>query len=280
MKKRFLLPSIMLSIVGGLLVGCSSNTNAPSVEKKTAYASSSAIGLISNSANSTKSKKMLGISSSEVSSLFNDLLSQFDVLLSASESTNVRVIENSEGEFKYTNEITIGEDSQFTYYLNYNQTEESGIISECGELIINYEPLDFNYSLDFENVITYDNEKKSGSVDFKLYIDLINKDNKNTYVQVSEKIDVNTAFNKFNYSLVINDNKLMNYEIEIPVEGQSLNVYINDMKFSITRDVSDSSSSIVIAYYLADIEVFSIVYIKDIDDNGDVSYSLQTSIAN
>lgn len=271
MKKKMLLPIVLMGVAGGLLVGCSNETNTQSVENKTAYASASALSLVNKATSNTGVKK-----AKVETNVFDDIVSQFDVLLSAKESTNVKVISNSGGEYAFTNEITIGEDSKFTYLLNYNQTTEEGLVKEEGELVINYSPLQFNFSLNFENIITYDKNNKNGSIDFKLYIDVLNKESTTSYVRVSEIVDlVNPSFNSFDYSLVVNERELMSYRIEIPeVDGQALNLYIGSMKYSIRREVSESGSSIVIASYVNEIEVFSIVYNKEIND-GNVSYNLQ-----
>lgn len=273
MKKKMLLPIVLMGVAGGLLVGCSNETNTQSVENKTAYASASALSLVNKATSNTGVKK-----AKVETNVFDDIVSQFDVLLSAKESTNVKVVSNSGGEYAFTNEITIGEDSKFTYLLNYNQTTEEGLVKEEGELVINYSPLQFNFSLNFENIITYDKNNKNGSIDFKLYIDVLNKESTTSYVRVSEIVDlVNPSFNSFDYSLVVNERELMSYRIEIPeVDGQALNLYIGSMKYSIRREVSESGSSIVIASYVNEIEVFSIVYNKEIND-GNVSYNLQIS---
>lgn len=276
MKNKILLPSILLTFASLLLCGCSSTPKDEiDVSKKTAYASSSALSLVSKGT-STKQRKMLSLDDISNVNPFEDLISQFDTLFDAEESTDIVIKENKDGEYQYTSEITIGKESNFKYSLNYNQTKEEGTITETGVLVINYSPLEFNFSLNFENVITYDNENKNGSVDFKLYIDLINKESTKTYVEVKEIIDLEKVnSNTFNYSLVINEKEYMNYKIEIPEsDGQTLNIYMNNFKYSAERKITDNSTSIIISSYVSDTKLFSFEYIKTTDGEGNISYNI------
>lgn len=293
MKKLFKTLSLLSVLTLGAS-GCNLNNKEekaePDVNEKMAYASSSALNLVSGSS-PLSLKKMQNDSSSEggfnlpdfgfieaTSELFNDYIEQFDVLLEAKTSVNVEVKENSEGEYKYSSVITIGEGEDFTYTLNYNTTESDNIITSAGVLVVSYLPLDYDYSLNFLATNTFLEDENYGTINFKLFINMFNKEDTSTYVEVNETVN-NATQNDFQYKLVIKNTTLMNYSISIPVaEEGKITVTLNGLVYSIEKTTNEENvTTIIITMLVSDKGGMSITYEKTINEDGSFTYTYKAS---
>ena len=293
MKKLFKTLSL-LSVLALGVSGCNLNNKEekaePNVNEKMAYASSSALNLVGN-ASPLSLKKMQNDSSSEggfnlpdfgfgeaTSELFNDYIEQFDVLLEAKTSVNVEVKENSEGEYKYSSVITIGEGEDFTYTLNYNTTESDNVITQAGVLVVSYLPLDYDYSLNFLATNTFLEDENYGTINFKLFINMFNKEDTSTYVEVNETVN-NATQNDFQYKLVIKNTTLMNYSISIPVaEEGKITVSLNGLVYSIEKTTNEENvTTIIITMLVSDKGGISITYEKTINEDGSFTYTYKAS---
>lgn len=285
--KKFSLFTVLILGLGGLAACSEKNTSSsaskeevPSVNEKLAYASSGALNFV-NTPSASPMNISLGngfLSNLPVdgNELFDKYISQFDVLLEAQSSTFIEVKENEEGsDYQYTALITIGESNDFSYSLNYNQEETDNLVTQVGVLEIEYLPMEYNFTLNFETKITYDVEKINGSINFKLYTNVINKEDRTTYVEVNESVDAsNIDINCFQYKVVVNDTVLMNYEISIPQETNGeIVVVLNNATYSIKRETLDGVTKIYISLIVSDVKTFTIVYEKIVNDNGDISYN-------
>ena len=293
MKKLFKTLSL-LSVLALGVSGCNNTQNPekpePDVNEKMAYASSSALNLVSGSS-PLSLKKMQNDSSSEggftlpdfgfgeaTSELFNDYIEQFDVLLEAKTSVNVEVKENTEGEYKYSSVITIGEGEDFTYTLNYNTTESDNIITSAGVLVVSYLPLDYDYSLNFLATNTFLEDENYGTINFKLFINMFDKNDTTTYVEVNETVN-NATQNDFQYKVVIKDTTIMNYSISIPVaEEGKITVTLNGLVYSIEKTTSEENvTTIVITMLVSDKGGMSITYEKTVNEDGTFTYTYKAS---
>lgn len=293
MKKLFKTLSL-LSVLALGVSGCNNTQNPekpePDVNEKMAYASSSALNLVSGSS-PLSLKKMQNDSSSEggftlpdfgfgeaAGELFNDYIEQFDVLLEAKTSVNVEVKENTEGEYKYSSVITIGEGEDFTYTLNYNTTESDNVITQEGVLVVSYLPLDYDYSLNFLATNTFLEDENYGTINFKLFINMFDKNDTTTYVEVNETVN-NATQNDFQYKVVIKDTTIMNYSISIPVaEEGKITVTLNGLVYSIEKTTSEEKvTTIVITMLVSDKGGMSITYEKTINEDGTFTYTFKTS---
>lgn len=293
MKKLFKTLSL-LSVLALGVSGCNLNNKEekaePNVNEKMAYASSSALNLVGN-ASPFSLKKMQNDSSSEggfnlpdfgfgeaASELFNDYIEQFDVLLEAKTKVNVEVKKNSEGEYKYSSVITIGEGEDFTYTLNYNTTESDNIITSAGVLVVSYLPLDYDYSLNFLATNTFLEDENYGTINFKLFINMFNKEDTSTYVEVNETVN-NATQNDFQYKLVIKNTTLMNYSVSIPVaEEGKITVSLNGLVYSIEKTTNEENvTTIVITMLVSDKGGMSITYEKTINEDGSFTYTYKAS---
>ena len=293
MKKLFKTLSL-LSVLALGVSGCNNTQNPekpePDVNEKMAYASSSALNLVSGSS-PLSLKKMQNDSSSEggftlpdfgfgeaTSELFNDYIEQFDVLLEAKTSVNVEVKENEEGEYKYSSVITIGEGEDFTYTLNYNTTESDNVITQEGVLVVSYLPLDYDYSLNFLATNTFLEDENYGTINFKLFINMFDKNDTTTYVEVNETVN-NATQNDFQYKVVIKDTTIMNYSISIPVaEEGKITVTLNGLVYSIEKTTSEENvTTIVITMLVSDKGGMSITYEKTVNEDGTFTYTYKAS---
>lgn len=293
MKKLFKTLSL-LSVLALGVSGCNLNNKEekaePNVNEKMAYASSSALNLVGN-ASPFSLKKMQNDSSSEggfnlpdfgfgeaASELFNDYIEQFDVLIEAKTKVNVEVKKNSEGEYKYSSVITIGEGEDFTYTLNYNTTESDNIITSAGVLVVSYLPLDYDYSLNFLATNTFLEDENYGTINFKLFINMFNKEDTSTYVEVNETVN-NATQNDFQYKLVIKNTTLMNYSVSIPVaEEGKITVSLNGLVYSIEKTTNEENvTTIVITMLVSDKGGMSITYEKTINEDGSFTYTYKAS---
>lgn len=293
MKKLFKTLSL-LSVLALGVSGCNNTQNPekpePDVNEKMAYASSSALNLVSGSS-PLSLKKMQNDSSSEggftlpdfgfgeaAGELFNDYIEQFDVLLEAKTSVNVEVKENEEGEYKYSSVITIGEGEDFTYTLNYNTTESDNVITQEGVLVVSYLPLDYDYSLNFLATNTFLEDENYGTINFKLFINMFDKDDTTTYVEVNETVN-NATQNDFQYKVVFANTTIMNYSISIPVaEEGKITVTLNGLVYSIEKTTSEENvTTIVITMLVSDKGGMSITYEKTINEDGTFTYTFKTS---
>lgn len=293
MKKLFKTLSLLSVLTLGVS-GCNStqkeDRNEPDVNEKMAYASSSALNLVGN-ASPLSLKKMQNDSSSEggftlpdfgigdaTSELFKDYIEQFDVLLEAKTSVNVEVKENTEGEYKYSSVITIGEGEDFTYTLNYNTTEGDNIITSAGVLVVSYLPLDYDYSLNFLATNTFLEDENYGTINFKLFINMFNKEDTSTYVEVNETVN-NATQNDFQYKVVFNNTTIMNYSISIPVaEEGKITITLNGLVYSIEKTTSEENvTTIVITMLVSDKGGMSFTYEKTINEDGSFTYTYKTS---
>ena len=293
MKKLFKTLSLLSVLTLGVS-GCNNTTSEekaePNVNEKMAYASSSALNLVGN-ASPFSLKKMQNDSSSEggfnlpdfgfgeaTSELFNDYIEQFDVLIEAKTKVNVEVKENSEGEYKYSSVITIGEGEDFTYTLNYNTTESDNVITSAGVLVVSYLPLDYDYSLNFLATNTFLEDENYGTINFKLFINMFNKEDTSTYVEVNETVN-NATQNDFQYKLVIKNTTLMNYSISIPVaEEGKITVTLNGLVYSIEKTTSEENvTTIIITMLVSDKGGMSITYEKTINEDGSFTYTYKAS---
>jgi hypothetical protein len=212
------------------------------------------------------------------SELFNDYIEQFDVLIEAKTKVNVEVKENSEGEYKYSSVITIGEGEDFTYTLNYNTTESDNIITSAGVLVVSYLPLDYDYSLNFLATNTFLEDENYGTINFKLFINMFNKEDTSTYVEVNETVN-NATQNDFQYKLVIKNTTLMNYSVSIPVaEEGKITVSLNGLVYSIEKVTSEENvTTIIITMLVSDKGGISITYEKTINEDGSFTYTYKAS---
>lgn len=293
MKKLFKTLSL-LSVLALGVSGCNNTQNPekpePDVNEKMAYASSSALNLVGGSS-PLSLKKMQNDSSSEggftlpdfgfgeaAGELFNDYIEQFDVLLEAKTSVNVEVKENEEGEYKYSSVITIGEGEDFTYTLNYNTTESDNIITSAGVLVVSYLPLDYDYSLNFLATNTFLEDENYGTINFKLFINMFDKNDTTTYVEVNETVN-NATQNDFQYKVVIKDTTIMNYSISIPVaEEGKITVTLNGLVYSIEKTTSEENvTTIVITMLVSDKGGMSITYEKTVNEDGTFTYTYKAS---
>lgn len=293
MKKLFKTLGL-LSVLALGVSGCNLNNKEekaePNVNEKMAYASSSALNLVGN-ASPFSLKKMQNDSSSEggfnlpdfgfgeaTSELFNDYIEQFDVLIEAKTKVNVEVKENSEGEYKYSSVITIGEGEDFTYTLNYNTTESDNVITQAGVLVVSYLPLDYDYSLNFLATNTFLEDENYGTINFKLFINMFNKEDTSTYVEVNETVN-NATQNDFQYKLVIKNTTLMNYSISIPVaEEGKITVTLNGLVYSIEKVTSEENvTTIIITMLVSDKGGMSITYEKTVNEDGTFTYTYKAS---
>ena len=293
MKKLFKILSL-LSVLALGVSGCNNTQNPekpePDVNEKMAYASSSALNLVSGSS-PLSLKKMQNDSSSEggftlpdfgfgeaAGELFNDYIEQFDVLLEAKTSVNVEVKENTEGEYKYSSVITIGEGEDFTYTLNYNTTESDNVITQEGVLVVSYLPLDYDYSLNFLATNTFLEDENYGTINFKLFINMFDKDDTTTYVEVNETVN-NATQNDFQYKVVFANTTIMNYSISIPVaEEGKITVTLNGLVYSIEKTTSEENvTTIVITMLVSDKGGMSITYEKTVNEDGTFTYTFKTS---
>ena len=293
MKKLFKTLSLLSVLTLGVS-GCNLNNKEekaePDVNEKMAYASSSALNLVGN-ASPFSLKKMQNDSSSEggfnlpdfgfkeaASELFNDYIEQFDVLIEAKTKVNVEVKENSEGEYKYSSVITIGEGEDFTYTLNYNTTESDNIITSAGVLVVSYLPLDYDYSLNFLATNTFLEDENYGTINFKLFINMFNKEDTSTYVEVNETVN-NATQNDFQYKLVIKNTTLMNYSISLPVaEEGKITVTLNGLVYSIEKTTNEENvTTIIITMLVSDKGGMSITYEKTINEDGSFTYTYKAS---
>lgn len=293
MKKLFKTLSL-LSVLALGVSGCNNTQNPekpePDVNEKMAYASSSALNLVSGSS-PLSLKKMQNDSSSEggftlpdfgfgeaAGELFNDYIEQFDVLLEAKTSVNVEVKENEEGEYKYSSVITIGEGEDFTYTLNYNTTESDNVITQEGVLVVSYLPLDYDYSLNFLATNTFLEDENYGTINFKLFINMFDKNDTTTYVEVNETVN-NATQNDFQYKVVIKDTTIMNYSISIPVaEKGKITVTLNGLVYSIEKTTSEENvTTIVITMLVSDKGGMSFTYEKTVNEDGTFTYTYKAS---
>lgn len=282
LNKLFTLSALLALIALG---GCTpnNNTNDDDANKKLAYASSSALALVNTSSSSIPGVKTVrGAWSPDTTGLedtFSDLVAQFDTLFDAQRNVEVTIIENEGGEFAYTSNIAIGENKEFTYSLNYNQEVVEGSVTQDGELVVNYVPLSLNLTLNYESSVIYDNDNGTGHINFKLYFDLTNKENTSTYIEVNEVIDSNNlTANRFDYALVINDQTILDYSIEIPVaEEDNLVLKMGELTFEVSRDVNEGETTITISSKLGDVTLFTISFHKNVDEDGKVTYSIATA---
>lgn len=293
MKKLFKTLSL-LSVLALGVSGCNNTQNPekpePDVNEKMAYASSSALNLVSGSS-PLSLKKMQNDSSSEggftlpdfgfgeaAGELFNDYIEQFDVLLEAKTSVNVEVKENEEGEYKYSSVITIGEGEDFTYTLNYNTTESDNVITQEGVLVVSYLPLDYDYSLNFLATNIFLEDENYGTINFKLFINMFDKNDTTTYVEVNETVN-NATQNDFQYKVVFANTTIMNYSISIPVaEEGKITVTLNGLVYSIEKTTSEENvTTIVITMLVSDKGGMSITYEKTINEDGTFTYTFKTS---
>lgn len=293
MKKLFKTLSL-LSVLALGVSGCNNVTPEdkpePDVNEKMAYASSSALNLVSGSS-PLSLKKMQNDSSSEggftlpdfgfgeaAGELFNDYIEQFDVLLEAKTSVNVEVKENEEGEYKYSSVITIGEGEDFTYTLNYNTTESDNVITQEGVLVVSYLPLDYDYSLNFLATNTFLEDENYGTINFKLFINMFDKNDTTTYVEVNETVN-NATQNDFQYKVVFANTTIMNYSISIPVaEEGKITVTLNGLVYSIEKNTSEENvTTIVITMLVSDKGGMSITYEKTVNEDGTFTYTFKTS---
>jgi hypothetical protein len=293
MKKLFKTLSLLSVLTLGAS-GCNLNNKEekaePNVNEKMAYASSSALNLVSGSS-PLSLKKMQNDSSSEggfnlpdfgfkdaAGEMFKDYIEQFDVLLEAKTRVNVEVKENSEGEYKYSSIITIGEGEDFTYILNYNTKESDNVITQEGVLVVSYLPLDYDYSLNFLATNTFLDDENYGTINFKLFINVFNKEDKTTYVEVNETIN-NSTQNDFQYKMVIANTTIMNYSISIPVaEEGKITVSLNGLVYSIEKSVSeDNVTTIVITMLVSDKGGMSFTYEKIVNEDGTFTYTYKAS---
>ena len=293
MKKLFKTLSL-LSVLALGVSGCNNTQNPekpePDVNEKMAYASSSALNLVSGSS-PLSLKKMQNDSSSEggftlpdfgfgeaAGELFNDYIEQFDVLLEAKTSVNVEVKENEEGEYKYSSVITIGEGEDFTYTLNYNTTESDNVITQEGVLVVSYLPLDYDYSLNFLATNTFLEDENYGTINFKLFINMFDKNDTTTYVEVNETVN-NATQNDFQYKVVIKDTTIMNYSISIPVaEEGKITVTLNGLVYSIEKTTSEENvTTIVITMLVSDKGGMSFTYEKTVNEDGTFTYTYKAS---
>ena len=293
MKKLFKTLSL-LSVLALGVSGCNNTQNPekpePDVNEKMAYASSSALNLVSGSS-PLSLKKMQNDSSSEggftlpdfgfgeaAGELFNDYIEQFDVLLEAKTSVNVEVKENEEGEYKYSSVITIGEGEDFTYTLNYNTTESDNVITQEGVLVVSYLPLDYDFSLNFLATNTFLEDENYGTINFKLFINMFDKNDTTTYVEVNETVN-NATQNDFQYKVVFANTTIMNYSISIPVaEEGKITVTLNGLVYSIEKNTSEENvTTIVITMLVSDKGGMSITYEKTVNEDGTFTYTFKTS---
>jgi hypothetical protein len=292
MKKLFKTLGLLSVLTLGVN-GCNSfdqEKAEPNVNEKMAYASSSALNLVSGSS-PLSLKKMQNDSSSEggfnlpdfgfkdaAGEMFKDYIEQFDVLLEAKTRVNVEVKENSEGEYKYSSIITIGEGEDFTYTLNYNTKESDNVITQEGVLVVSYLPLDYDYSLNFLATNTFLDDENYGTINFKLFINVFNKEDKSTYVEVNETIN-NSTQNDFQYKMVIANTTIMNYSISIPVaEEGKITVSLNGLVYSIEKSVSeDNVTTIVITMLVSDKGGMSFTYEKIVNEDGTFTYTYKAS---
>lgn len=293
MKKLFKTLGL-LSVLALGVSGCNNTQNPekpePDVNEKMAYASSSALNLVGN-ASPFSLKKMQNDSSSEggfnlpdfgfgeaTSELFNDYIEQFDVLIEAKTKVNVEVKENKEGEYKYSSVITIGEGEDFTYTLNYNTTESDNIITSAGVLVVSYLPLDYDYSLNFLATNTFLEDENYGTINFKLFINMFNKEDTSTYVEVNETVN-NATQNDFQYKLVIKNTTLMNYSVSIPVaEEGKITVTLNGLVYSIEKVTNEEKvTTIIITMLVSDKGGMSITYEKTVNEDGSFTYTYKAS---
>ena len=293
MKKLFKTLSL-LSVLALGVSGCNNTQNPekpePDVNEKMAYASSSALNLVSGSS-PLSLKKMQNDSSSEggftlpdfgfgeaAGELFNDYIEQFDVLLEAKTSVNVEVKENEEGEYKYSSVITIGEGEDFTYTLNYNTTESDNVITQEGVLVVSYLPLDYDYSLNFLATNTFLEDENYGTINFKLFINMFDKNDTTTYVEVNETVN-NATQNDFQYKVVFANTTIMNYSISIPVaEEGKITVTLNGLVYSIEKTTSEENvTTIVITMLVSDKGGMSFTYEKTVNEDGTFTYTYKAS---
>ena len=293
MKKLFKTLSL-LSVLALGVSGCNNTQNLekpePDVNEKMAYASSSALNLVGGSS-PLSLKKMQNDSSSEggftlpdfgfgeaAGELFNDYIEQFDVLLEAKTSVNVEVKENTEGEYKYSSVITIGEGEDFTYTLNYNTTESDNVITQEGVLVVSYLPLDYDYSLNFLATNTFLEDENYGTINFKLFINMFDKNDTTTYVEVNETVN-NATQNDFQYKVVFANTTIMNYSISIPVaEEGKITVTLNGLVYSIEKTTSEENvTTIVITMLVSDKGGMSITYEKTVNEDGTFTYTYKAS---
>ena len=293
MKKLFKTLSL-LSVLALGASGCNNTQNPekpePDVNEKMAYASSSALNLVGGSS-PLSLKKMQNDSSSEggftlpdfgfgeaAGELFNDYIEQFDVLLEAKTSVNVEVKENEEGEYKYSSVITIGEGEDFTYTLNYNTTESDNVITQEGVLVVSYLPLDYDYSLNFLATNTFLEDENYGTINFKLFINMFDKNDTTTYVEVNETVN-NATQNDFQYKVVFANTTIMNYSISIPVaEEGKITVTLNGLVYSIEKTTSEENvTTIVITMLVSDKGGMSITYEKTVNEDGTFTYTYKAS---
>ena len=208
----------------------------------------------------------------------NDYIEQFDVLLEAKTSVNVEVKENEEGEYKYSSVITIGEGEDFTYTLNYNTTESDNVITQEGVLVVSYLPLDYDYSLNFLATNTFLEDENYGTINFKLFINMFDKNDTTTYVEVNETVN-NETQNDFQYKVVIKDTTIMNYSISIPVaEEGKITVTLNGLVYSIEKTTSEENvTTIVITMLVSDKGGMSFTYEKTVNEDGTFTYTYKAS---
>lgn len=281
LNKNLLLLSTLLSVA--VLSGCNLNKNdQDDANTKLAYASSSALSLVNTSSSSIQraknTRRALSFNASGLEETFSGLVAQFDTIFDANQKVEVEIIENESGEFKYTNNITIGENDEFTYTLNYNKEVSEEKVTDIGELVINYAPRDFVFTLNYESSIVYSEEYKGGIINFKLYIDIFNKENTTSYVEVNEVISTNDLTkNRFDYKLVVNDISLINYSIEIPVADDNTFVLkMGELTFEVKKSEYDGETSIIISLSFGDTNLFSIVFHK-VEEDGKVKYYIATA---
>ena len=294
MKKLFKTLSL-LSVLALGVSGCNNQKQdekaEPDVNEKMAYASSSALNLVGNNASPFNLKKMQNNSSSEggfnlpdfglgdaTSELFNDYIEQFDILIEAKTSVNVEVKENTEGEYKYSSVITIGEGEDFTYTLNYNTTESDNVITQEGVLVVSYLPLDYDYSLNFLATNTFLEDENYGTINFKLFINMFDKNDTTTYVEVNETVN-NSTQNDFQYKVVLGNTTIMNYSISIPVaEEGKITVTLNGLVYSIEKTTNEENvTTIVITMLVSDKGGMSFTYEKIINEDGTFTYTYKAS---
>lgn len=281
LNKNLLLLSTLLSVA--VLSGCNLNKNdQDDANTKLAYASSSALSLVNTSSSSIQraknTRRALSFDATGLEETFSGLVAQFDTIFDANQKVEVEIIENESGEFKYTNNITIGENDEFTYTLNYNKEVSEEKVTDIGKLVINYAPRDFVFTLNYESSITYSDEYKGGIINFKLYIDIFNKENTTSYVEVNEVISTNDLTkNRFDYKLVVNDISLINYSIEIPVADDNTFVLkMGELTFEVKKSEYDGETSIIISLSFGDTNLFSIVFHK-VEEDGKVKYYIATA---
>ncbi len=282
LNKKLLALISMLSVVA--MSGCTPKTQT-SVDDNTklAYASSSALSLVNTSSSSISGGKEarrawsdldLSFDTDAITSTFEDLVEQFDLLFDAQEHVEVTVIENEGGEFAYTSNISIGENDEFTYSLNYNTEVKEHSVTSIGEVVINYVPLEMNFTLDYESSIVY--EDGVSVINFKLYMNLLKEEDHTSYIEVKEVLDTKELTgNKFDYKLVINNATILEYSIEIPVaDDNTLVVNLGALSFTVNREVDGNNIKIVITMGYGDVTLFNITFEKKEDSEGKITYSI------